>query len=61
MQTTPDTLIGTLAGIARYPIKSLHPQPLDRAQVERDGIEGDRTEAFFARAGAKRLGKTYRG
>ncbi|MBV8198827.1 MAG: MOSC domain-containing protein, partial [Candidatus Eremiobacteraeota bacterium] len=55
------TLIGTLAGIARYPIKSLHPQPLDRAQVVRDGIEGDRTEAFFVRAGAQRLGKTYRG
>jgi len=53
--------VGTLAAIQRYPVKSLRPQALDGARIERDGIPGDRTEALFVRAGAQRVGKTYRG
>src|SRR5690348_6789708 len=32
-----------VAGIWRYPVKSLQGEALDAAVVERDGLEGDRT------------------
>ncbi|MBV9234069.1 MAG: MOSC domain-containing protein [Candidatus Eremiobacteraeota bacterium] len=53
--------LGTLCHIQRYPLKSLRPQPLDRARVELDGLAGDRAGALFVRSGAQRVGKTYRG
>ena len=61
MRNASGTFVGTLAAIQRYPVKSLRPQPLDSVRIERDGIEGDRTEALFVRSGAQRVGKTYRG
>lgn len=54
-------LLGTLACIWRYPVKSLAPEPLERAVVLREGVEGDRTAALFVRSGHVRDGKTYRG
>ncbi len=54
-------LVGSLAEIRRYPIKSLCGEHLDCAQIGRDGLVGDRTRAFFVRAGGRRIGNTYRG
>lgn len=61
MRNARGTIVGTLAAIQRYPVKSLHPEALDSARIEREGIEGDRTEALFVRSGGPRVGKTYRG
>jgi uncharacterized protein YcbX len=54
-------LLGSLACIWRYPVKSLAPEPLERAVILRQGLEGDRTAALFVRSGHVRAGKTYRG
>jgi uncharacterized protein YcbX len=54
-------IVGTLASIRRYPHKSLGGESLDRVAVAQDGLEGDRTSAFFVRSGHAREGKTYRG
>jgi uncharacterized protein len=54
-------LIGTLAAARRYPVKSLRGEILDRVEIERDGIAGDRTSALFVRSGHARAGKAYRG
>lgn len=54
-------LLGTVARIWRYPVKSLAPEPLERAAILREGVEGDRTSALFVRSGHVREGKTYRG
>jgi uncharacterized protein len=54
-------LIGTLDAIWRYPTKSLRWEPLDEAEVELDGLRGDRTRAFVVTDGHARAGKTYRG
>ncbi|HLY02348.1 MAG TPA: MOSC domain-containing protein [Candidatus Cybelea sp.] len=53
-------LIGTLAAVRRYPIKSLRGVALDSARVEPAGIPGDRSGALFAQQGP-REGKPYRG
>ena len=53
--------IGTLAGIWRYPIKSLRGEPLERVEVAAAGIPGDRASALFVRTGHARAGKTFRG
>ncbi|HKU82093.1 MAG TPA: MOSC domain-containing protein [Candidatus Tumulicola sp.] len=53
--------IGTLAGIWRYPIKSLRGEPLERAEVAPEGIPGDRASALFVRSGHARAGRTFRG
>jgi uncharacterized protein YcbX len=53
--------IGTLDAIWRYPTKSLHWESLAEADVDPDGIRGDRTRALVVTAGHARLGKTYRG
>jgi uncharacterized protein YcbX len=53
-------LIGTLAALRRYPIKSLRGVDLDSVRVEAGGIPGDRSGALFARQGS-REGKIYRG
>ncbi len=54
-------LLGTLAALRRYPVKSLSGEVLAAATVTESGIEGDRTEALFVGAGHARIGKPYRG
>lgn len=54
-------VVGTLAAIWRYPVKSLRGQSLTAAEVTGSGIAGDRTAAFFVTSGHARAGKTYRG
>ena len=54
-------VIGTLAAIWRYPVKSLHGESLSCAEVTDTGLAGDRTSALFVRSGHARAGKTYRG
>ncbi len=54
-------LIGTLEAARRYPVKSLSGDVLDRVEVGRDGIPGDRAAALFVRSGHARAGTTYRG
>lgn len=54
-------VVGELAAIWRYPVKSLASQALDSAAVQADGIEGDRRAALFVESGHARAGKTYRG
>ena len=53
--------IGRLDAIWRYPTKSLHFESLDVAEVDPDGIRGDRSRALVVTAGHARLGKPYRG
>jgi uncharacterized protein YcbX len=53
--------IGRLDAVWRYPTKSLHFESLDEADVDSDGIRGDRTRALVVTAGHARLGKPYRG
>src|SRR5665213_2626931 len=55
------TEMGTLAQIWRYPVKSMHWQPLDRVEVDPEGLRGDRTSALIVRDGHARVGKTLRG
>lgn len=54
-------VLGTLASIWRYPVKSLRGESLAAADVEADGIHGDRSGALIVESGHARLGKTYRG
>jgi hypothetical protein len=54
-------LLGQLAAIIRYPVKSLAGEELESAEIAQDGIPGDREAAFFVTAGHARAGKTYRG
>ncbi|HTA37534.1 MAG TPA: MOSC domain-containing protein [Candidatus Acidoferrales bacterium] len=53
--------IGRLDAIWRYPTKSLHFESLDAADVDADGIRGDRERALVVTDGHARLGKPYRG
>jgi uncharacterized protein YcbX len=54
--------IGTVAGLWRYPIKSLAAQALTEAVVEPTGFAGDRVTALIvATPGTGRTGKPYRG
>jgi len=54
--------LATLAGIWRYPVKSLKAQALERAQVGARGLAGDRASALFlATPDRARTGKTFRG
>jgi len=53
--------IGSLATIWRYPTKSLRCESLEEAEIDRDGVRGDRTSALVATSGHARTGKTYRG
>lgn len=55
------TQMGMLAQIWRYPVKSMHWEPLDRVEVEPEGLRGDRTSALIVRDGHARTGKTLRG
>lgn len=54
-------LLGTVAAIWRYPIKSLQFEALEEVDITPEGLRGDREAALFARAGHPRAGKTYRG
>ena len=53
--------LGTLAAIARYPVKSLKGEALEEAAVVHTGLDGDRVRAMIVRDGHARTGKTYRG
>jgi uncharacterized protein YcbX len=54
--------VGQIAGLWRYPIKSLKGEPLHRAAVLADGLEGDRTAALVVETPTHaRAGKPYRG
>ncbi|MDQ6933130.1 MAG: MOSC domain-containing protein [Candidatus Eremiobacteraeota bacterium] len=53
--------IAVVALLWRYPVKSLKRESLDVAEVQCDGISGDRCSAAFVRAGHSRFEKTYRG
>jgi len=53
---------GTIVALWRYPVKSLRAEPLERARVLPDGIEGDRTAALVVETPTHaRVGKPYRG
>jgi uncharacterized protein YcbX len=55
-------LLGTLAALWRYPVKSLRAQALTRVAVLADGLEGDRRGALVVTAPDNaRAGKTFRG
>ncbi|HEY0394048.1 MAG TPA: MOSC N-terminal beta barrel domain-containing protein [Candidatus Elarobacter sp.] len=54
--------LGTIAALWRYPVKSLKAEPLTRATVLADGLEGDRTAALVVETPMHaRAGKPYRG
>ena len=54
--------LGTVAALWRYPVKSLRAEPLERATVLADGLEGDRAAALIVATPAHaRAGKPYRG
>lgn len=54
--------VGRIAGLWRYPTKSLKAEPLARATVLPDGLEGDRTAALVVETPTHaRAGKPYRG
>ena len=54
-------VIGHVAAIARYPVKSLAAQTLQSVEIAADGIPGDRASALFVTGGHARTGKTFRG
>jgi uncharacterized protein YcbX len=54
--------VGRIAGLWRYPTKSLKGEPLQRVAVLADGLDGDRTAALVVENPAHaRAGKPYRG
>ena len=54
--------LGTVAGLWRYPVKSLKAEALARATVLADGLEGDRAAALVVETPSHaRAGKPYRG
>jgi len=54
-------VLGHVAVITRYPVKSLAGEELENVEVAQGGIPGDRESAFFVTAGHARTGKTFRG
>jgi len=55
-------LIGTVANLWRYPVKSLRGEALQRARVLADGLENDRTAALLVETPTHaRAGKPLRG
>jgi len=58
----PGHPLGTIAGLWRYPVKSLAAQALDRADVVESGLSGDRQSALFVTSPEHaRLKKPFRG
>ena len=54
--------VGSVAALWRYPVKSLRAEPLARATVLPDGLDGDRTAALVVETPSHaRAGKPYRG
>jgi uncharacterized protein YcbX len=54
--------VGRIAGLWRYPVKSLKAEQLGRVAVLPDGLEGDRTAALVVETPSHaRAGKPYRG
>jgi len=54
--------VGRIAGLWRYPTKSLKAEPLQHAVILADGLEGDRTSALVVETPTHaRAGKPYRG
>lgn len=54
--------LGTIAGLWRYPVKSLKAEPLTRAHVLADGLAGDRSAALVVETPTHaRAGKPFRG
>ncbi len=59
---SPEMDLGRIAGLWRYPVKSLKAEPLRQATVLADGLEGDRTAALVVETPTHaRAGKPYRG
>ena len=59
---SPAMDLGTIAALWRYPVKSLKAEPLARACVLADGLEGDRVAALLVETPTHpRAGKPYRG
>jgi uncharacterized protein len=54
-------LLGTVAWIRRYPVKSLRGEAIAQAQVTAGGIVGDRSRQLVVGAGHERIGLPYRG
>ncbi|HEU5438107.1 MAG TPA: MOSC N-terminal beta barrel domain-containing protein [Ktedonobacterales bacterium] len=46
MHETERRLVGRVAALYRYPVKSMRGEALDEARLAREGIEGDRRYAF---------------
>jgi len=58
----PGHPLGTVAAVWRYPVKSLHFEALERAEVGERGLAGDRSSALFVTSPDHgRSGKTFRG
>jgi hypothetical protein len=54
-------LLGTLACIRRFPVKSLRGEELDVVHVDAAGIPGDRAQRLVVQSGHSRVGEAYRG
>jgi uncharacterized protein YcbX len=54
-------VIGTLASIWRYPVKSLRAEELHATELTPEGIPGDRSSALYVDDGQPRAGKPYTG
>jgi uncharacterized protein YcbX len=54
-------LLGKIAWIRRYPVKSLHGEHLESAEVTVSGLAGDRMEQLVVDSGHVRVGRAYRG
>jgi len=58
----PGHPLGAVAGLWRYPVKSLAAQPLAHTDVTESGLSGDRQSALFVTSQEHpRLGKPFRG
>src|SRR5947199_5260410 len=54
-------ILGHIAALHRYPVKSLAGEKLDSVAIDAEGIPGDRAAALFVTAGHARAGQTFRG
>lgn len=54
-------MLGELAALWRYPVKSLAAEPLQATRIETQGLPGDRASALIVKSDHARTGKTYRG
>jgi uncharacterized protein len=53
MTSTPQLILGTVAALFRYPVKSMAGETVDSLNVRWPGVEGDRRYAFVLSDGAK--------